>query len=73
VRFAVTSDVDRSTVLWRITATVADDGASVAVTADDSNTQTPPPQGWYWYLVDVTTGQRIGEGPLVMDCGPLVT
>ena len=73
VKFAVTSMSDRTTILWQAAGTVSEDGQSVTVTTDDTNTQTPPPNGWYWYLVDTTTKSRIGEGPIVWDEGPLVT
>jgi hypothetical protein len=73
VKFAVTSMSDRGTILWEYPATVASDGKSVAIAADNSNTQTVPPNGWYWYLVDTTTKLSVGEGPLTLEAGPLVT
>jgi hypothetical protein len=73
VKFAVTSMADRTTILWQYTATVAENGLSVSVIADDTNTQSLPPAGWYWYLVDVSNKLRIGEGPLTLEPGPLVS
>jgi hypothetical protein len=73
LRFVVTSMADRSTILWETTAAVNDDGMSVTVTDDDTNTQTQPPNGWYWFLLDITTKLRVGEGPLLLEEGPPVS
>ena len=73
VKFAVTSMVDRTTILWEVTGTVLSGGLSVSIVADDTNTGILPPAGWYWYLVDVSSKLRIGEGPLTLEPGPLVT
>lgn len=73
MKFAVTSMVDRTTILWECIGSVAENGLSVTVTGDDTNTQAIPPNGWYWYLVDTTAKATIGEGPLTLEPGPLVT
>ena len=73
VKFVVTNMVDRTTILWQYTGTVSSNGLSVTVTADDTNTQTIPPNGWYWYLVDTTAKATVGEGFLTLQPGPLVT
>ena len=73
VKFAVTSMTNRSVILWEYTAAVNSGGMSVTVTGDDTNTQSAPANGWYWYAFDTTAQQRVGEGPLTLDPGPLVT
>jgi len=71
--FAVTSALNKTTVLWSISnsnITVSSNGLVVTVTGPNTNTQTAPPQGWYWYLIDETGSARVGEGPLALDPGP---
>jgi hypothetical protein len=71
--FAVCSQTNRTTALWTITGancTVSSSGLVVTVTGPNTNTQTAPPNGWYWYLIDETDSARVGEGPLLFDPGP---
>ena len=71
--FVVTSALSKTTVLWTIAnanITVSSNGLTCTVAVAATNTQTMPPQGWYWYLIDETDHLRIGEGTLTLDPGP---
>ncbi len=72
VVFAVTSMTNRNVILWQQAGTVAGNGLSVTVAQPATNTQTIPPNGWYWYLVDTTTMLPLGEGPLTLQPAPNV-
>jgi hypothetical protein len=71
--FVVTSALAKTTGLWTVTnanITVSSNGLTCTVAVASTNTQTAPPQGWYWYLIDETDHLRVGEGPLTLDPGP---